>query len=158
MDFITGLVPSRGYDAILVVVDRLTKMRHFTPCQTSCDAEGVARLYIRYIWKLHGLPRTIVSDRGPQFVATFWKHLTRRLDIKNLLSTAYYPETDGQTERMNAILEQYLRAYVAYLQDDWVDWLPLAEFASNSVRSEATGISPFFANYRFHPRMGFEPV
>ncbi|KAK9652865.1 hypothetical protein HCH54_010281 [Aspergillus fumigatus] len=158
MDFITGLVPSRGYDAILVVVDRLTKMRHFIPCQTTCDAEGVARLYIRHIWKLHGLPRTIVSDRGPQFVATFWKHLTRRLDVKNLLSTAHYPETDGQTERMNAILEQYLRAYVAYLQDDWVDWLPLAEFASNSVRSEATGISPFFANYGFHPRMGFEPV
>lgn len=158
MDFITGLEPSHDYDAILVVVDRLTKMRHFIPCQTTCDAEEVARLYTRHVWKLHGLPRTIVSDRGPQFVAAFWKHLTQRLSIKSLLSTAYHPETDGQTEKANAVLEQYLRAYVAYLQDDWAEWLPLAEFAANSTRSEATKVSPFFANYGFHPRMGFEPV
>lgn len=158
MDFIVGLPTSRGYDSILVVVDRLTKMRHFIPCHSTCNSEDVARLYIKHIWRSHGLPRTIVSDRGQQFVAAFWKHLTQRLDITNLLSTAYHPETDGQTERMNAILEQYLRVYVSYLQDDWSEWLPLAEFASNSVRSEATGVSPFFANYGFHPRMGFEPV
>ena len=158
MDFITHLEPSHGYDAILVVVDRLTKMKHFIPCKGTCNAEEVARLYTRYIWKLHGLPRTIVSDRGPQFIAFFWKHLTRRLQITNLLSTAYHPETDGQTERINAVLERYLRAYVSYLQDDWADWLPLAEFATNSVQSETTHVSPFFANYGFHPRMGFEPV
>jgi hypothetical protein len=158
MDFITHLVPSQGYDAILVVADRLTKMRHFIPCKASCGAEDVARLYIRYVWKLHGLPTTIVSDRGPQFVAQFWKHLTRRLRINALLSTAFHPETDGQTERLNAILEEYLRAYITYLQDDWAEWLPLAEFAANSNRSDTTGISPFFANYGFHPRMGFEPV
>jgi transposase InsO family protein len=158
MDFITHLEPSHGYDAILVVVDRLTKMKHFIPCKGTCNAEEVARLYTRYIWKLHGLPRTIVSDRGPQFIALFWKHLTRRLQITNLLSTAHHPETDGQTERINAVLERYLRAYVSYLQDDWVDWLPLAEFATNSVQSETTHVSPFFANYGFHPRMGFEPV
>jgi transposase InsO family protein len=158
MDFITHLEPSQEYDAILVVACRLTKMRHIIPCKGTCDAEEVARLYVKHVWKLHGLPTTVVSDRGPQFVALFWKHLTRRLRIKTLLSTAYHPETDGQTERLNAILEQYLRAYVAYLQDDWADWLPLAEFAANSARSESTKVSPFFANYGFHPRMGFEPV
>jgi transposase InsO family protein len=158
MDFITHLTPSQGYDAILVVVDRLTKMRHFIPCKSTCGAEEVARLYTRYIWKLHGLPTTVISDRGPQFVAQFWKHLTKRLKINTLLSTAYHPETDGQTERLNAVLEQYLRAYVSYLQDDWAEWLPLAEFASNTTRSETTRTSPFFANYGFHPRMGFEPV
>lgn len=158
MDFITHLPPSHGYDAILVVVDRLTKMKHFITCKGTCNAEEVARLYAYNVWKLHGLPQTIVSDRGPQFVAQFWEHLTRRLQITNLLSTAYHPETDGQTERTNAVLEQYLRAYVSYLQDDWSEWLPLAEFAANSARSETTRVSPFFANYGFHPRMGFEPV
>jgi transposase InsO family protein len=158
MDFIVQLPNCQGYNAILVVVDRLTKMKHFIPCKTTCNAEEVARLFVRYVWKLHGLPRTIVSDRGPQFVAQFWKHLTKRLKITNLLSTAHHPETDGQTERMNAILEQYLRAYVSYLQDDWVDWLPLAEFTANSHYSESTKTSPFFANYGFHPSIGFEPT
>jgi hypothetical protein len=158
MDFITHLEPSQGHDAILVIVDRLTKMKHFIPCHGTCDAEGVAQLYVRHVWKLHGLPNTVVSDRGPQFVSAFWKHLNKRLRIKSLLSTAFHPETDGQTERANAVLEQYLRAYVSYLQDDWVEWLPLAEFASNSARSETTQATPFLANYGFHPRMGFEPI
>lgn len=157
MDFITHLPPSQGYDAILVVVDRLTKMRHLIPCKATCNSEDTARLYLHYIWKLHGLPSTIVSDRGPQFTSEFWKHLNRLLQIQPRLSTAVHPQTDGQTERFNAILEQYLRSYVSYLQDDWSTWLPLAEFAANSRKSETTGMSPFFANYAFHPRMGFEP-
>ena len=77
----------------------------------------MARLFITHAWKLHGLPNTVVSDRGPQFISDFWKHLNKRLKINSLLSTAYHPETDGQTERMNAVLEQYLRAYVSYQQD-----------------------------------------
>lgn len=158
MDFVTHLPVSRGYDAIMVIVDRLTKMRHFIPCKGTCDSEEAARLFIKYAWKLHGLLITIVSDRGPQFTSEFWKHLTRRLKISATLSTAYHPETDGQTERMNAILEQYLRLYVAYLQDDWSDWLPLAEFASNDTVSETTAVTPFFGNYGFHPRLGFKPV
>lgn len=158
VDFITHLPASRNYDAIMVVVDRLSKMRHFTPCKGTCDSEEAARLFVKYVWKLHGLPTTIVSDRGPQFVSEFWKHLTKRLQISATLSTAYHPETDGQTERMNAFLEQYLRLYVAYLQDDWADWLPLAEFAANDTVSETTTVTPFFANYGFNPRLGFEPV
>lgn len=158
MDFITHLPPSDGYNAILIIACRLTKMRHIIACKGTCDAEDTARYYLREVWKLHGLPQTIVSDRGPQFVAEFWKKLTQQLSINSLLSTAFHPETDGQTERLNAVLEQYLRAYVSYLQDDWNRWLPLAEFAANSLKSETTGMSPFFANYGFHPRMGFEPT
>ncbi|KAH7465047.1 hypothetical protein FOMA001_g16877 [Fusarium oxysporum f. sp. matthiolae] len=158
MDFITHLPPSEGHDAILIIACRLTKMRHIIACKGTCDAEDTARYYLKEVWKLHGLPQTIISDRGPQFVAEFWKKLTQQLSINSLLSTAYHPETDGQTERLNAILEQYLRAYVSYLQDDWSRWLPLAEFAANSLKSETTGMSPFFANYGFNPRMGFEPT
>jgi transposase InsO family protein len=158
MDFITHLPLSQGYNAVLVVICRLTKMAHYISCKDTCNAKEVARLYAHHVWKLHGLPKTVVSDRGPQFVSEFWDHLTRRLKIKSLLSTAYHPETDGQTERRNAILEQYLRAYVSYLQDDWSEWLPLAEFAANSAYSETTKVSPFFANYGFHPVMGFEPI
>jgi hypothetical protein len=158
MDFVTHLPESSGYDAILVIVDRLTKMKHFLPCQETYNAEEVAHLYVKYVWKLHGLPQTIVSDRGPQFVAEFWKHLTKRLGIQSLLSTAFHPETDGQTEVSNAFLEQYLRGQVSYLQDDWTIWLPLAEFAINNTVNESIRATPFFANYGFHPRFGFEPV
>ncbi|KAG0161693.1 hypothetical protein PDIDSM_5323 [Penicillium digitatum] len=119
MDFITHLPLSYGYDAILVVVDRLTKMKHFIHCKGTCNAEEVARLY--------------------PFVAQFWKHLTKRLRITNLLSTAYHPETDGQTERANAVLEQYLRAYVSTYRT--------TEHPSFSVLRELW----------VPPRIGFEP-
>ena len=112
MDFITHLPESNGFDAILAVVDRLTKMKHFVACNGTCDAEEVARLFTKHVWKLHGLPTTIISDRGPQFVSEFWSYLTRRLGIQSLLSTAYHPETDGQTEKANSFLEQYLRSQV----------------------------------------------
>ena len=119
MDFITGLPWSNGFNAILVVVCRLTKMQHFIPCRDTCTAEQLADLYARHIFRLHGLPKTIVSDLGTQFVAKFWKALCRILKIEALLSSPYHPETDGQTERINVILEQYLRVYINYLQDDW---------------------------------------
>ena len=157
IDFVTGLPLSNGFDAILVVVDRLTKRRHFIACQTTCTAADLAELFVQRVWSWHGLPFSIISDRGPQFAAEFWKALCARLLIDPLLSTAYHPETDGQTERMNASMEQYIRSYINYLQDDWYRWLPLAEFANNNYDSETTGISPFFADSGFHPRMGFEP-
>jgi hypothetical protein len=157
IDFVTGLPLSNGFDAILVVVDRLTKRRHLIACHTTCSAHDLAELFVLRVWSWHGLPSSIVSDRGPQFAAEFWKALCERLLINPLLSTAYHPETDGQTEIMNATMEQYIRGYVNYLQDDWCQWLPLAEFANNNHDSETTGISPFFADTGFHPRMGFEP-
>jgi hypothetical protein len=157
MDFITDLPESSGCTAILVVVDRLSKMRHFIPCK-DMDAPTVARLFVQHVFKLHGLPESIVSDRGTQFVSEFWRCLCQILKIDAKYSTAYHPETDGQTENANAFLEQYLRMFVNYLQDDWYDWLPLAEFTANNTTSETTRVSPFFANYGQNPRMGFEPV
>ena len=105
MDFVTHLPTSQGFDSILVIVDRLTKIRHLIACQAIINAEGVAYLYIQHIWRLHGLPWTITSDRGPQFVAEFWKHLNKCLSIESLLSTAFYPETNSQTEQINTMLE-----------------------------------------------------
>jgi transposase InsO family protein len=152
MDFVTGLPWSDGCDAIWVVVDRLTKARHLVPCRTNVDANDLADLFITHVFRLHGLPDSIVSDRGPQFAAAFWKRLCDRLGIDRRLSTAFHPETDGQTERMNSVMEQYLRAHVSYLQEDWARWLPLAEFAANNQASESTGSSPFFGTYGFDPK------
>jgi hypothetical protein len=157
MNFVTGSPSSNGFDAIWVVIERLTKLRHFAPGSTTIDAEGLAELFLPNIFRLHGLPDMIVPDRGPQFASRFWKHLCNSLKIEPRLSTAFHLETDGQTEQTNAIMEQYLRAYVNYQQDDWVRFLPMAEFAANNHISETTGMSPFFANYALNPKIDFEP-
>lgn len=158
VDFIGPIQPTaRGFNAIMVVVDRLSKDRHFTPCRTDMKAHDLAMLFVRDVWKLHGLPDSIVSDRGPLFVSEFWKATCHRLQINISLSTAYHPETDGQTENANSFLEQYLRQYVSFAQDDWDEWLPLAEFAARNVINDSTGMSPFFANAGYHPRMSFGP-
>ena len=108
MDFITKLPVVVGKDAVLVVCDRLSKMTHFVATTEGTSAEGLARLFRDNVWKLHGLPESVVSDRGPQFAAELTKELNRMLGIKTKLSTAFHPQTDGQTERMNQELEQYL--------------------------------------------------
>jgi hypothetical protein len=152
-DFIVELPPSEGYNAISVWVCRLTKMAHFLPCTTSVTADGLASLFTNYIFKIHGLPDEIISDRGPQFISKFWKSFCANLNINPKLSSAYHPQTDGQTERVNQVLEQYLRCFLNYYQDNWVSLLPLAEFAYNNSVSASTGFSPFFAIYGFHPKM-----
>jgi transposase InsO family protein len=158
MDFITKLPISSGFDAILVVVCRLSKQKVLINCNSDCNAEGLAKLFVRYVWKDHGLPLSIVSDRGTQFISRFWKHLCTRLQIKARLSTAFHPQTDGQTENANGILEQYLRSFANYQQDDWSDWTPMCEFALNQWESATTKMTPFFANKGYHPRFGFEPI
>jgi transposase InsO family protein len=159
VDYITPLPASKQnnveYRHILVVVCRLTKMRHYIAVP-SLSTEDLITAFIARIYALHGCPDTIVSDRGSQFVSELWRQLSARLGIQLKPSSAYHPETDGQTERVNQTIEAYLRAFTSYHQDDWEKWLPLAEFASNNVTSETTGVSPFFANYGFHPRMGVE--
>ncbi|HEX8609391.1 MAG TPA: reverse transcriptase domain-containing protein [Pedobacter sp.] len=152
MDFITGLPLSEGYDAILVVVDHLSKMAHYIPCNTTLDAEGFAQLFVDHIFRLHGLPTKIISDRGSIFTSKFWKWVAIKLEIKRNLSTAFHPQTDGQTERINAILEQYLRCYCNYQQDNWRPLLSLAEFAYNNSKSSTTGATPFLVNYGYNPR------
>jgi len=112
MDFITKLPLVQGYDSILVVCDRMTKMAYFVPTTEKTLVEGVARLFWNNVWKLHGLPESIITDRGAQFTAGIMKELNQMLGIDTKLSTAYYPQTDGQTERMNQDLEQYLRMFI----------------------------------------------
>ena len=112
-------------------------------------------MFLDRIFRYHGLLDSIVSDRGSTFVSAFWKELTALLQVEHKASTAYHPQTDGLSERTNQTLEAYLRAYVSYQQDDWVDYLPLAEFAFNNNINLSTNMSPFFANFGFHP--SFEP-
>ena len=119
VDFITKLPVVAKKDAILVVYDRLSKMTHFVATTEGTLAEGLARLFGDNIWKLHRLPESVVSDRGPQFAAELTKELNRMLGIETRLSTAFHPQMDGQTEQMNQELEQYLRFFVEHRQKDW---------------------------------------
>jgi len=116
-DFITKLPLAQGYDSILVVVDRLTKMVHFIPTTEKTSAKGLARLFRDNMWKLHGLPESIISDRGPQFVAGLMRELNGILEIKSKLLMAFYPQADGQTKRVNQELEQYLRMFIDHRQE-----------------------------------------
>jgi len=154
VDFITKLPVVAGKDAVLVVCDRLSKMMHFVTMTEGTSAEGLARLFRDNVWKLHGLPESVVSDRGPQFVAELTKELNRMLGIKTKLLMVFHPQTDGQTERMNQELEQYLRFFIEYRQKDWPEWMAAAEFAINNKVHAATKVSPFMANYRREMRMG----
>jgi len=154
VDFITKLPVVAGKDAILVVCDRLSKMTHFVATTEGTSAEGLARLFRDNVWKLHGLPESVVLDRGPQFAAELTKELNRMLGIKTKLSTVFHPQMDGQTERMNQELEQYLRLFVEHRQKDWLEWLASAEFTINNKTHTATKISPFMANYGKEMRMG----
>ncbi|KAJ2930720.1 hypothetical protein H1R20_g6375, partial [Candolleomyces eurysporus] len=151
MDFIVKLPKSFNYDSIFVVCDRLTRAAHFIPCVEEMSAPDLAWLFVDRIFRYHGLPDSIVSDRGSLFVSNFWIALTSRLDVKTRHSTAYHPRTDGLTERTNQTLETYLRAYCSYQQDDWVDYLPLAEFVFNNTENSSTKKTPFFANHGYHP-------
>ncbi|MBW0545257.1 hypothetical protein O181_084972 [Austropuccinia psidii MF-1] len=151
MDFITQLPLSSTFDSILVVVDRFSKMAIFIPTYSTITPLDLAQIFIGNFFSKHGLPRSIVSDRGSLFVSSFWTQLCQQLKISRDLSTAFHPETDGQTERVNQILEQYLWMYVSYHQDDWHTWLPLAEFAYNNAEHSSTKQSPFFTIYGRNP-------
>jgi len=139
-----------------VVVDRLTKIVYFIPTIEKTSAEGLARLFRDNVWKLHGLPKSIISDRGPQFAAGIIQKLNRILGIESKLSTVFHPQTDRQMERVNQELEQYLRMFIDHRQEQWPNWLGTAEFAYNNKVYSNTKTSPFRANYRQDPRMGFE--
>ena len=158
MDFVTGLPISTdwkgdSYDSILVVVDRMV---HYKPVQTTIDAPGVAKVITNVIVRHHGLPDSIVSDRGSVFTSKFWSSLCYFLGIKRRLSTVFHPQTDGQTERQNSTMEAYLRAFVNFEQNDWARLLPMAEFAYNNAKNASTGYTPFELNCGYLPRVSYE--
>ena len=151
MDFITDLPPSSGFDSIFVVKDRLSKQAHFLPCKKTISGQETAELFLKEIFRLHGSPRSIISDRGTQFNSHFWKRFQELLGTKILLSSAFHPQTDGSSEVTNQVIEQYLRIFINHQQDDWVLHLPLAEFTYNNSENSSTNMTPFFANHGHHP-------
>jgi len=156
MDFIVELPKSREMTTIMVIVDRLTKMAHFIPLRCLPTASIAADAFITNIFRLHGFPDSIISDRGSQFTSEFWNRMCQLLGITHSLSTANHPQTDGQTERVNGILEQYLRCFINERQNNWVDILPFAEFSYNNTLHQSTKQSPFYSNYGFNPKFNPE--
>lgn len=153
VDFITQLPPSNDFTAICVFVDRFSKMALFIPSTNQIDAEGTSELFIKHVFCHFGLPSDMVSDRGATFTSKFTQYLLRGLQIKQKLSTAFHPQTDGQTERVNSVLEQYLRCYINYQQSDWSTYLPIAQFAYNNAKHSTTEHTPFYAVFGYHPRL-----
>jgi len=147
----TDLPKSDGYDTILVVIDQLTKMSHFIPCWKDLDAHEFDNLLMREIVRLYGLPDDVITDRGTLVISDVWKETTRKLGVEWWLSTVFHLQTDGQTERTNAILEQYPQVYINYQQDHWCGYLPLVEFAYDNGSPETIKNRSFFTNYGINP-------
>lgn len=144
MDFIVGLPRARsGLDAILVVVDLLTKSAHFLATRASVSAVETAHLFLVEIVRLHGVPRRIISDRDARFMSHFWQAFQKEMGTKLNMSSAYHPKTDGQTERVNQILEDMLRACALQYREGWDRMLPLAEFAYNNSYQESLRAAPY---------------
>jgi hypothetical protein len=148
MDLITDLpITKRGHDAVVTFVDRMTKMVHFAPTTKTVGVEAIAQVFMHTWYKHHGLPRIIISDRDRRFLSHFWQALFKALGTELRFSTAFHPQTDGQSERANRTLEEVLRHFVSPRQDDWDDHLDLAEFAINDSVSPSTGYTPFYLAY-----------
>ncbi|MCO5553518.1 hypothetical protein L7F22_007040 [Adiantum nelumboides] len=154
MDFITTLPrTTKGNAQILVIIDRFSKMAHFIPCKKAASAPDIAVLFVQHIFRIHGLPRSIISDRDPKFTGHFWTSLFKSLGTNLLFNSAYHPQTDGQTERVNQILEEMLRHYIQIRLASWKEYLPLVEFAYNNAPHSVTGMTPFQAAYGHTPLM-----
>jgi transposase InsO family protein len=148
MDFVIGLPRTqKGNDSIWVIIDRLIKVAHFIPVKTTFGGATLARIYLKEIVTLHGIPRRIVSDSGTQFTSKFWLSLQQAMGTKLDFSTAYHPHSDGQTERVNKVLEDLLRAYELTFDRDWESNLPYAEFSYNNSYQVSIKMSPFEALY-----------
>jgi hypothetical protein len=162
LDFVTALPRVRGgFDSVLVVVDRLTKVAHFIPVKSTHTAVDIARIFIREIFRLHGMPKVLVSDRDTKFTSNFWSAFFGGIGTNLSLSTAYHPESDGQTERVNQVMEDMLRMYCLEQPSKWYEYLPLVEFAYNNTFHSSIGMTPFSALYGqevVSPATWFDPV
>ena len=159
IDFVTDLPESGGgINAIMVVVDKATRMTHLIHCSKSISASQTANLYMRYVAKLHGIPRCVYTDRGTQFVSRFWNELWKLMGTQLKYSTAYHPQTQGVVERMNSVIGQMLRCTIHELGEprNWKNLLPTIELAINSSPNRSTGYTPFFLNYGFQPTVPAE--
>ena len=157
MDFIEKLPLSGEYDAILVIVDRASKQVILIPCDVTITSERLAKLFLIHVFSKHGVPSHVTSDRGKEFVSSFFRSLGELLNMEMHYTSGYHPSADGQTERMNQTVEQYIRIFCSYQQDDWDQLLPLCEFALNNAPNASTGISPFFANKGYNPSITINP-
>jgi hypothetical protein len=158
MDFIEGLPKSETYDTILVVVDRFSKYAHFISLRHPFTAQVVARAVFDNVVKLHGLPKSIVSDRDKVFTGHFWTELLKLMDITLNLSTAYHPQTDGQSERVNQCLEMFLRCSVYNDPKKWHKWLSQAELRYNTTYHSSLKCTPFQALYGYEPNLIGTPL
>ncbi len=151
VDMVTGLPQSNGYDAILIIVDRFLKEIIPVTCSTELTSEGWAKILRDEVYAKYGMPQTVISDRGAVFVSKFMNDLYDLLQIKGNTSTAFHPQTDRQTERVNQEIEKYLCMFVNHLQTNWAEWLSLAAFVHNNRTHSSTSKSPFEVNYGYNP-------
>lgn len=149
MDFIEGLPRSCNADCILVVVDKLSKYAHFIPMVHPFSALKVANLFLDHVYRLHGMPSAIITDRDKIFTSNFWQHLFALTDTQLCMSSSYHPQSDGQTERVNQCLETFLRCFVNANPKKWKEWLPLAEYWYNTSMHSSLGKSPFEVLYGY---------
>ena len=153
LDFVVGMPVQEDYDAICTVVDKATKMCHFIPCSEQISAKQVAKLYWQFVGRLHGIPSVLISDRDVRFTSKFWKELWRLLGTNLRMGSGFHPESSGQVEIFNQLLEQTLRCTIHQLGEtrNWVEVLPTIEFAVNNTPNRTTGYSAFYLNYGYHP-------
>jgi len=157
MGFIKKLLSSSGFDTILVIVNRLTKQAIFIPAHDTITSVDLARLFVLHVFSKYGVPSHVTSDRDSEFMSNFFRSLGIALDMRLHFTLGYHPKGDGQTERMNQTLEQYLCVYCNYQQDNWFKLLPLMEFAYNNTPSATTSVSSLFANKGYHPNITVHP-
>ncbi|GMF63097.1 unnamed protein product [Phytophthora fragariaefolia] len=158
MDFVFGLPPdAAGNTGVVVFVDRLSKMAHLAAVPDTIDGEGTATLFLDRVFRQHGLPEAVVSDRGPRFTGKFWTSIFAVLGTRLDMSTAEHPQTDGRTERVNRVVEDVLRSICAETPKRWSAMLPLVEFALNNAVHASTGYTPFYVNGLSHPRVQLTP-
>ena len=151
LDFVTGLPPSEGNTVVLTVVDRFSKMGHFIPLPKLPSAKETAEVVLHHVFRLHGFPRDVVSDRGPQFISKFWKAFCSLIGATVSLTSGYHPQSNGQTERLNQELEKGLRCLISSCPSSWSKNLIWVEYAQNTLPCSASGLTPFQCVFGYQP-------